>query len=69
MIAGDTYGRGVTRWPVGGARPSEQEPNNLQLIADRAQVKCAMSMVSHPLTTVLVAITLGVTLGWLIKRR
>lgn len=67
MIAGDIYGGGLagTR-PVGG--PSVSPLDKLQSATEHYQQDCARSMAAHPLATLLVAITLGVTVGWLIKR-
>jgi hypothetical protein len=66
MIAGDIYGTHLTRRPE-GVQP--EEPSKLRAVGEQAKEKGADYMASHPLVTVVVAITLGVTLGWLIKRR
>ena len=67
MIAGDMYG-GVTGTRAESC-PASTPLHKLQSATEHYQQDCARSMASHPLATLLVAITLGVTVGWLIKRR
>jgi hypothetical protein len=66
MIAGDTYGTGLS-----GKSLTEDvaAPSRLRAAGEQAKEKGADYMASHPLATMLAAIALGVTLGWLIKRR
>lgn len=47
----------------------QQTTAKLQNTAERVQQRCSNSMAAHPLATVAAAIVIGVTLGWLVKRR
>lgn len=66
MIAGDTYGTGLSARSMAEEAP---ESSRLRVAGEKAKEKSADYMASHPLATMLAAIALGVTLGWLIKRR
>lgn len=50
-------------------RPCPAESNTWQAATQRIERKCASGIASHPLVTTVVAVAMGVTLGWLIKRR
>jgi ElaB/YqjD/DUF883 family membrane-anchored ribosome-binding protein len=65
MIAGEGYGARIVQGPMHKGQSSGES----QRLRDQAQEKGAAYMASHPLATLVVAIAVGVTLGWLIKRR
>ena len=69
MIAREDQFRESTCFPGVDGRGVAKEPSGLQAVTKRVERKCARSMASHPLLTTVAAMAIGVTLGWLVKRR
>lgn len=69
MYAGDDEFGTATRSRLDVKREDVQDSSKLCSMTTRVREKCGNSLASHPVITVLASVVIGVTLGWLVKRR